>query len=199
MARHLDTRSRSTPRFVLRPFRRKDVAATHEAVKASLPDLEEWLPWAVGYHRSVTQRYIRESGAAWSDGRAFDFAIRSHDDPDRHIGNVSVWWVSHQNHVGEVGYWIRSDMTGRGIGAEVTAKAVQIGFEEIGFHKIVLRIAVGNLASEAIARKLGFAFEGTLREEVRVGDVWLDHTSWSLLDREWWEERERLKAQGMLA
>jgi RimJ/RimL family protein N-acetyltransferase len=171
----------------------------HEAAKASLPDLEMWLPWAVGYHRSVTQRFIRESGAAWGDGRAFDFAVRAHDDPDRHIGNVSVWWVSQQNHIGEVGYWIRSDRTGEGVGTEITAKAVQIGFEEIGFHKIVLRIAVGNVGSEAIARKLGFAFEGTLREEVKVGDRWIDHTAWSLLDRDWWEQRTRLRAQGMLA
>jgi ribosomal-protein-serine acetyltransferase len=170
----------------------------HEAVNTSLPDLAEWLPWAIGYERVVAQRFIRDSAAAWSDGRAFDFAVRSHADPDWHVGNVSVWWVSQQNHVGEIGYWVRSDMTGRGVGTEITARAMQIGFEEIGFHKIVLRIAVGNLPSEQIARKLGYALEGTLRDEVKVGGTWLDHTAWSLLDREWWDQRARLKARGTL-
>ena len=53
--------------------------------------------------------------------------------------------------------------------------------------------------SEHIARKLGYTFEGTLRDEVKVGSRWLDHTVWSLLDREWWDERARLRAEGMLA
>lgn len=198
MARHLDSRTRSTPRFALRPFRRRDVATLHEAVMASVPELAEWLPWAVGYERAVAQRFIRESSAAWSEGRAFDFTVRPHDNLDSHVGNVSVWWVSQQNHVGEIGYWVRSDMTSQGVGTEITAKAMQIGFEEIGLHKIVLRIAVGNVGSEHIARKLGYTFEGTLRDEVKVGNRWLDHTVWSLLDREWWDERARLRAQGML-
>ena len=130
--------------------------------------------------------------SAWAENRAYDFTIRTLDDPDRHAGNVSIWWVSQQNRVGEVGYWIRSDLTGRGIGTEATARVIQIGFEEIALHKVVLRIAVGNRQSEAIAERLGFVLEGTLRDEVKVGGVWLDHTSWSLLESEWAYARELL-------
>ena len=72
MARHLDSRLRTTPRFTLRPFRRRDVVALHEAVLSSQKELQPWLPWANSYDRSVAQRFVRDSAAAWAEGKAFD-------------------------------------------------------------------------------------------------------------------------------
>lgn len=198
MPRPIHSGPRYTRRLVIRPFRRRDVGPLHDAVESSLSDLQPWLPWAGGYDRNTAHRFVRDSVTAWADGKAYDFTIRLVEDEDRHAGNVSVWWVSQQNLVGEVGYWIRSDLTGRGIGTEATARAVQVGFEELGLHKVVLRIAVGNRGSERIAEKLGFALEGTLRAEVRVGAAWLDHTSWSLLKSEWASTRDRLHLEGQL-
>jgi RimJ/RimL family protein N-acetyltransferase len=104
MAAVLSPRPRLTPRLVLRPFRRRDVAAIHEAVMASLDDLQLWLPWASrDYSRSVSQHFIRDSISAWGEGRAFDFAVRKQDEPDRHIGNVSIWHTSKPNAVAEIG------------------------------------------------------------------------------------------------
>jgi ribosomal-protein-serine acetyltransferase len=198
MAQHLHSRPRHTPRFIVRPFRRRDVGPMHDAVQASLPELEEWLPWAIGYDRSVAHRFIRDSASAWNDARAFDFAIRLPDEPDFHVGNISVWPTSPANRVGEIGYWVRSDLTGEGIGTEVTARTIQVGFEELDYHKIILRIAVGNERSDRIAKRLGFTLEGTLRDEVKVGTNWLDHTSWSLLEEEWPDVRDGLLAERVL-
>lgn len=163
----------------------------HEAVRASLPELAEYLPWAVNYQRSVTAQFVKDSIGAWASGRAFDFAIRTQDDDATHIGNVSVWFVSRANAVGEVGYWIRSDMTGTGIGTEATARILQVAFEELQMHRVTTRIATGNVASERIVQKLGFLKEGTLRDEVKVGHHWLDHSIWGLLENEWRYERRR--------
>ncbi len=198
MAQHLHSRPRHTPRFIIRPFRRRDVGPMHDAVRASLPELEEWLPWAIGYDRSVAHRFVRDSASAWNDSRAYDFAIRLHEEPDFHVGNISVWPTSPANRVGEIGYWIRSDLTGERIGTEVTARTVQVGFEELNYHKITLRIAVGNERSDRIAKRLGFTFEGTLRDEVKVGTTWIDHTSWSLLEEEWPNVFNQLVEDGVL-
>jgi ribosomal-protein-serine acetyltransferase len=170
----------------------------HDAVRASLPELQAWLPWALGYERSVAHRFVRDSASAWNDGRAFDFAIRLPEEPDFHVGNISVWPTSAPNRIGEIGYWIRSDLTGDGIGTEVTARTVAIGFDELDYHKIVLRIASGNERSERIAKRLGFTYEGLLRHEVKVGTAWLDHTAWSLLETEWPGVKKSLIEDGIL-
>ncbi len=184
---------------MLRPFRRRDADPLLEAVQASLPELIRWLPWAHhGYGRNDAVAFIRESMSAWREGRAFDFSIRRDARPDRHLGNVSVWFTARGGHVGEVGYWIRTDETGKGLCSQATARVLQIAYEELAMHKVVLRIAIGNLASERIADKLGFVREGLLREELRVNGQWMDHTLWSLLRDEFLGEVDRYRDQGWL-
>jgi len=196
MASLINSRARYTPRFVLRPFRRRDVGAIHKAVSQSLTELQPWLPWASpDYSRSVSQHFVRDSMGAWDDGRAFDFGIRRPEEPNRHVGNVSVWFTSRANQVGEIGYWVRTGETGKGVCTEVTARILQIAFEELRLHRVTLRIALGNRGSERVAEKLGFLQEGTLREDVKVGGRWLDHTLWGLLDAEWRVERNRYSSE----
>lgn len=189
---------RTTSNLVLRPFKRRDADALAEAIQASLPDLVRWLPWAHrNYGRSDAAAFIRESMVAWKEGRAFDFSIRRPDDPRRHIGNISLWPVSRGGrNVGEVGYWIRSDETGAGICTQAAIRVLRIGFEELGFHKIVLRVAVGNVASDRVAEKLGATREGVLREELRIGGEWTDHTLWSILDYEFLAMMPEFEAKG---
>ena len=199
MAAALSQHSRHTPRLVLRPFRRRDVSSIHEAVSASISDLQQWLPWASrNYNRVISQHFVRDSIAAWAEGRAFDFTVRRPEEPARHLGNVSVWYTSRQNAVGEIGYWIRSDETRLGVCTEAVAHVLQVTFEELGMHRVTLRIAVGNRASERIAEKLGFLQEGVLRDDVKIADRWVDHTMWGLLASEWHVERERYEAQAWM-
>lgn len=186
MSRGIDPAPRTTPRLELRPFRRRDLEGLWEAVHESWPELARWLPWAhAGYGRVEAIRFIRESAAAWTEGRAFDFAIRDPADPSRHLGNISVWPTSKRERSGEIGYWVRSSATGQGVGTEAAARVARVGFEELELHRITLRIAVGNVASERVASKLGFTREGLLRKEVLVHGVWLDHTLWGMIEDEY--------------
>ena len=182
----LSSRDRHTERFLLRPFRRRDIDALYRAVHASKTELAEYLPWATSaYTRATAATFVRDSIQSWRDTRAYDFAIRRPTEPGRHIGNISIWHLSRPFRSGEIGYWIRTDETGLGIATEVARAALEIGFEELNMHRVVLRIALGNVSSERIARKLGFIREGVLREEIKVGDRWLDHALWGLLDYEY--------------
>ncbi len=178
--------SRFSPRLELRPFRRRDLDALVDAASESISDLNRWLPWAhVGYGRRDALVFLRDSVSAWGEGRAFDFTIRYLEDPGFHVGNVSVWFVSRQSRVGEVGYWIRSSETRKGIATEATARVLAVAFDELGLHRVVLRIAVGNRGSERIAEKLGFTREGLLRQELQINGTWVDHSIWGLLEEEY--------------
>ena len=189
---------RTTSQLILRPFRRRDADALAEAIQVSLADLVQYLPWAhKNYSRGDAMAFIRESMIAWKEGRAFDFSIRRADDDRRHLGNMSVWPTTRgSRNNGEVGYWVRTDETGQGVCTEAAIRVLQIGFEELGFHKIQLRVAVGNEASDRIAEKLGATREGVLREELRIGGVWTDHTLWTILDREYMAMLPTYRDQG---
>ena len=177
---------RDTERFVLRPFRRRDTEALYRAVSASRTELSEYLPWAAKtYSKARAASFIKDSMHSWREGRAYDFAIRRPESPGYHVGNVSVWHLSRTFRSGEIGYWIRTSETGIGIATEVARAVLKIGFDDLGMHRLILRIALGNLPSERVARKLGFVREGVLREEIKVGNRWLDHSVWGLLDHEY--------------
>lgn len=173
-------------RLTLQRFSRRDASTLDEAIRASLADLNQWLPWArMDYTNSDTTAFIRESIQAWKEERAWDYSIRSNDDPKRHIGNISFWTVSKLGKIAEIGYWVRSDETSRGVCTESVGLLLEEMFNSLGYHKIVLRIAVGNDASDRVAEKLGFTKEGVLREELLIRGNWVDHSLWSLLDREY--------------
>lgn len=174
-----------TDRLILRRFHRRDVSSLEEGVRSSLADLNEWLPWAhMDYTRDDAVAFVRDSVQAWREEKAFDFAIRPREDPDRHLGNISIWQTSRTGRIGEIGYWIRTDLTGRGYATEATRALMRVGFELLGLHKITLRIAVGNRGSERVAEKLGFTREGLLREELLIRGNWMDHTLYSMLEGE---------------
>ena len=193
--RELSAEPRSSGRFEIRPFQKRDAEPLYEAVAASIPELSKWLPWAGNaYGRIDATRFTRESIRAFREQRAFDFAIRNPEETNRHYGNVSIWFVSRGFRAGEVGYWVRSDEAGTGIATEVAARMVQVGFEELHMHRIILRIAVGNRGSERVAEKLGFTREGILREELEVHGKWLDHTAYSLLEHEYKSNADHIRS-----
>lgn len=175
-----------TERFVLQKFSRRDAATLDDAIRASLTDLNQWLPWArMDYTSGDTTAFIRESVQAWKEDRAWDYSIRTREDPSRHIGNISVWTTSKLGKIAEIGYWIRSDEQSKGVCTESVDRLLEEAFDALGYHKVVLRIAIGNAASDRVAQKLGFTREGVLREELLIRGNWVDHSLWSLLDREY--------------
>lgn len=176
----------STERLILRRFGRRDIDALTEAVTRSIGELHEWLPWArLDYSREDSSAYIRDSVASWREGRAFDFTIRRREAPDEHTGNISIWPVSRVGRAAEIGYWIRTDAVGAGFATEATEAMLELAFGDMHCHKVNLRIAAGNRQSERVAEKLGFSRDGVLRDELMVGGRWIDHTLYSLLEREW--------------
>lgn len=181
-----------TERLSLRRFNRRDVTSLEEGVRSSLADLNEWLPWAhMDYTRDDAVAFVRDSIQAWREAKAFDFAIRRRDDADKHLGNISIWQTSRTGRIGEIGYWIRTDLNGRGFATEATEALMRVGFDTLGLHKLTLRIAVGNIGSERVAEKLGFTREGVLREELLIRGNWVDHTLYSMLEGEFRQARRR--------
>ena len=175
-----------TDRLWLRRFRSGDARPLTEAVTESLPELSMWLPWAQGlYGISHARVFIKSSNRSWRRGRAFDFSVTMKDRPGRVVGGVGIWYTSRIQRTGEIGYWVRTDLTGKGVATEAAKALLSLGFETMGLHRILMRIAVGNHSSRRVAEKLGFSFEGIAREEIMVRGRWMDHEVYSLLEQEW--------------
>lgn len=70
---------------------------------------------------------------------------------------------------GEVGYWVAPEARGRGVATRGTRLLCRLGLEDLGLGYVGLEAAADNAASNAVARRLGFTFEGTRRSAMIVG------------------------------
>ena len=176
----------ATERLKLRRFRFGDARPLTRAVGQSLPELSQWLPWAQGLYGLPEARiFIKGSARSWRRGKAFDLSVRLKNGNAEIVGGVGIWPTSRIQRSGEIGYWIHSDRTGIGLATEAAGALLPLGFEKMGLHRIIMRIAVGNHPSRRVAEKLGFSYEGTARQEIMVQGKWLDHEVFSLLEWEW--------------
>jgi RimJ/RimL family protein N-acetyltransferase len=129
------------------------------------------------------------------DGRAWCTEIaeeaREHGDGDhyavvrREDGRiVGCLWIRRTDWTArstEVSYAIAPHARGFGVAAEaVDALAIAL-ILELGFQRIELRVAPGNLASRRVAEKAGFTYEGVLRNAGHVHGERVDVEAWSLV------------------
>ncbi len=91
----------------------------------------------------------------------------------------------------ELGYWLDATMQGKGIVTQACRTMVRHAFEEHRVHKVVISCAIDNLRSRAVAERLGFLQEGTLRQADRLHDRYVDGVFYGLLKDEWNTRVER--------
>jgi ribosomal-protein-serine acetyltransferase len=169
------------PRLTLTPIEPSDAADLWVAVDASRSHLEPWLPWVpFNTDAEASQRYADASAQDWDHGRACRFTIR--DKATRALyGVVGLEAFAHLHQSVELGYWLRRDVTGRGIMTEASRHLLMWAFSRINVHRVRVAAATDNHASLGVIRRLGFRFEGVAREAERCNGRWLDHAVFALL------------------
>lgn len=147
--------------------------------------LRRWLPFVdqtlqprdtENYIRILLSSAYREQNAVyimWYKGEIAGLA--SYKDIDR------------VNHRCEIGYWLAEKMQGKGIMTRTVKKMVEFGFRNMRMNRIQIKVAVGNVKSAAIPRRLGFYFEGTERSGEFHTDRYYDLEVFSLLKTDWIE------------
>ena len=92
---------------------------------------------------------------------------------------------------GEIGYWLAKRFEGRGIVTRACERFFDMGFDELGLHRMELQAASGNVRSRAVAGRLGMYEEGVARDGIRVADGYLDSVEYGILEDEWRARRLR--------
>ena len=136
----------------LHRYRAGDAGAVFDAVTESLAQLRPWLPWAAGYRRESAEEYVADSIRHWDDGTEFNYAITT--------GGTMAGSIGLMARIGpgglEMGYWMRTAYTRRGLATAAAAALVEQAFRLPGVHRVEIVHDELNGASGAIPRKLGF-------------------------------------------
>jgi RimJ/RimL family protein N-acetyltransferase len=111
------------------------------------------------------------------------------------VGAVGIFKVNSYSGTAEIGYWLAEDFWRQGIMTEAASKIIDFGFNKLRLRKIKLPAFAPNIASNALAKKLGFVYEGTLRKSCKAkatGKIY-DENVYGLFKDEWKKARKRLR------
>ncbi len=154
--------------IALQPGSIDHVKPFYEAVHESLPELKKWMTWAIkGYTEEDALQYLNYQYLHWEKDEAYEFVIKSLT-TNRVIGSVGLNQVNRVHGMSNLGYWVRSSQTGQGIASRAARLVARFGIEQLGFTRIEIVAAVGNIASQKAAIKAGATREGVLRNRLIV-------------------------------
>lgn len=172
----------------LRAPEETDLDELFDVVERNRPRLARWQHWAyAGRQKEDTANFIREARASIDNQSAFNLLI-FHCAPEAQpaiIGSAGLLLINLPTGIGEIGYWIDADWEGKGIVTRCVEALIDEGFRKHQLARIQIRCAPKNTRSRAVARRLGFAYEGTLRRVLQVGEEVHDLEYYSLLRPEW--------------
>ncbi|MGI8538030.1 MAG: GNAT family N-acetyltransferase [Mycobacteriales bacterium] len=124
------------------------------------PESARWLPLPVPYTAETGQAYVDEIVPAdWAGGVAANVAVTAADS-GRLLGAIGLRLLRGG---GQVGYWTAPWARGRGVATRACVLHARWGLEVLGLPRLELLADVGNVASQRVAERAGFAREGVAR------------------------------------
>ncbi|WP_224364508.1 GNAT family N-acetyltransferase [Hyalangium versicolor] len=174
-----------TARLVVRCLEPADASQRKEAVDSSGEHLDEMFPRTPeGIPLEVHAAHVRKMRGS------FDL------DQDRGYGTFELETGRMLGETGllkraglgalEISYWFRRDAVGRGLATEMASAMVKTAFEFDKVKRLDLMCLPENERSAAMARRLGFTFEGRLRDrQLAPHHTRADLLCFTLLDSEY--------------
>jgi RimJ/RimL family protein N-acetyltransferase len=141
--------------------RAHDLEELVDAVNSSLEELRPWMPWAQEPATSQSiGGFLEQAEDDWRARREFQFAIRGRrgPEPDALIGFCGL-----HNRIGpgglEIGYWVRSDCTRRGVATSAASALTTAALGLRGVSRVEIHCDAANIPSASIPPRLGFRLD----------------------------------------
>ena len=164
-----------TARLTLRAPRVGDGATIFPAVRASLPELKVWMPWATdAYALEDAEQWCRRGASAFILREAFAFLMFV--EGGEYVGNISLFNLNWAAPRCEIGYWLATPHCGRGLMTEAVGALFTLACDALKAERVEIRCDDRNERSRRVAERCGFDLEAVLRRENRGADGQLRDT-----------------------
>ncbi|MEO8329179.1 MAG: GNAT family N-acetyltransferase [Candidatus Nanopelagicales bacterium] len=152
--------------ITLRRWKRALVQQLDDAVRASLPELSPFMPWATADHGLQQSReFVEKSMAEWNTGETWNYAMIS--DAGAVVGGTGLMTRMGPG-VLEIGYWVHSAHAGLGYASAAASALAETGLQIGGVDRIVIKHDKANPASGRVAAKAGFTQVGSDKVEPKA-------------------------------
>lgn len=172
--------------LVLRPYEDRDAPEFTAAVLESVASVGAWMPWChAGYTEHDAQEWFAVAADGAVSGSAFEFGVFVEDaatGTSRFVAGAGLNQINRQHAMCNLGYWVRASMQRRHIATRCVEALSRHAFGVLRLRRVEIVVAVGNVASEAVARKSGAQFECIARNRLLIRGVSVPALVFSLID-----------------
>ena len=177
--------------ITLRRYRVGDIDSVYEAVRESISELSAWMSWChPDYSIEETRTWVESQPDKWGKGEEHNFAI-SYKTKALYLGGCGLSVIDRGCGIANLGYWVRTSQTNKGIATAATLLLARFAFNELKLNRVELTIAVDNQASLRVADKAGATREGILRNRVIKNDAPSDAVVFSFIPEDLHCDRRR--------
>ena len=163
----------------IRRYRLDDAAVVAEAARASVNEIQPWMPWChPDFSIDESRSWLEANVPAFDTGTAFEFAIVSSD--GKYLGGCGLNQIDALNKRANLGYWVRSAETRRGVATAAVRALRDWAFDHTDLIRLEIVVAVGNARSQRVAEKVGAVREGVLHRRLILHGAVHDATMFSL-------------------
>ncbi|MCG6496369.1 GNAT family N-acetyltransferase [Kitasatospora sp. A2-31] len=165
----------TTERLVLRAPQGSDVEAVHRACQDE--EIQRWTVVPVPYRREDAEFFVHDLAAnGWRTGDALVWCVFERESGAL-VGTQGLTHNPGRAGTAEIGWWATKEHRGRGYTVEAARAVARYGLTELGLRRLEWVAYVGNEPSRAVAERVGFRMEGTLRsyaeQRGRFHDAWI--------------------------
>jgi RimJ/RimL family protein N-acetyltransferase len=165
----------------IRPYREADASGLYDAVRESIAEVSRWLPWCHPDYsmQEAIEWATLQARLAAGGGPEVGFAVVGPN--DEFLGGCGVNQVNPIHRFGNLGYWVRTSATGRGVAREAARQTAELAFRNTDLVRLEIVCAVENRRSQRVAGAVGATREGVLRNRLRIRDQSFDAVMYSLV------------------
>jgi ribosomal-protein-serine acetyltransferase len=158
-------------------------------IDANREHLRPWMPWVDQQTSPETSSgFIREMLFKLAGGTDLLAGVRHEG---RLAGAIGLHHINTHTGTAEIGYWLGAEFEGKGLMTKACVAMLDYAFDDLGLNRVQIRVEPANNRSRGIPRRLGFHYEGTLRQVGRIQERFLDLEVYSMLKSEWESRIER--------
>ena len=97
------------------------------------------------------------------------------------VGNIDLHKIQKKNKKAVIGYWLDEEANGKGIMSRALKRLCEYAFNEIELNRLVIECDVENVKSCAVAKRVGFVKEATLKQYLIVKEESRDFYQYCLI------------------
>jgi len=159
-----------TPQLLLLAPPAGEPEEMNQAIVESAAELKPWMPWADPVPTLEQTRIWRQRSLARHAAREEIYFRLYQREPRVFGGNVSLCRMDWNVPRFEIGYWIRTSLTGCGYATEATEALWAFAMHALKASRVEIHMDELNVASRRVAERAGFKLEGVLRNHARAAD-----------------------------